>query len=127
MCLQCVVGHQLHSDLFGQGRIQPAANVDRREFFVFTFAVGMQFMALFLQFGVLAIGLGVHRHVFARRHRHRPGNQPGAASHQDSGVTGMRRRHAEHQAGGRDDAVIRAEYGRAQPANMAGAMSLGMA
>ena len=59
-------------------------------------------------------------------HRQRAGEQPGDAGDEDAGVRGVGRRDAEHQAGGRDDAVVGAEHRGAQPADAIGAMALAM-
>ena len=108
MRAQGVMGHQLVGNLFGERGIEPASHVDRRQFLVLALVVRLQFRAFQLEVGLLGVRLRVHRHVFACRHRHRPGNQAGDPRDHHVAVSRMRRRHTEHQTRRRKDPVVRA-------------------
>ena len=66
MRAQRVMGHQLLSDLFRERRIEPASDVDRRQFLVLALVIGFKFLALALKVSVFDICLGVHRDVLRR-------------------------------------------------------------
>jgi hypothetical protein len=119
---QGVVGHQLLGHLFGELGIEPASDIDRRQFPVLAHVIGPQFRAFQLEVGLFGVCLRVHGHVFARGHRHRPGHQAGDTRHHYVAVTGMRRRDTEHQARRRKDPVVGAQHRRAQPADACGAV-----
>ena len=68
----------------------------------------------------------LHRHVLAGRHRHGARHQAGDAGDQRCPLRRARRRHAEHQARRRDDAVVRAEDGGAQPADARHVVAFGL-
>ena len=116
MRLQRVVGHQLVRDLFRERRIQPAADVDCREFLVLAFVVSFEFLAFKHQVGLLGVRLGMDRYVLSCGHRHRSGDQPGHSRHHYVAMSRMRRRDAQHQARCGKDSIVRAQYRRAQPA-----------
>ena len=109
--------HQLPGDLFGESGIEPASDIDRRQFLVLAHVVVFQFPALQLEVGLFGIRLRVHRHVFARGHRHRPGDQAGHPRDHHVAVSRMRRRHSQHQTRRRKDPVVGAQDRRAQPAH----------
>ena len=88
-----------------------------RQFFVFRRRVGLQLLALAGEVGLFGIGLRTDRDIFARRHRHRAGDQAGDARQQDVALGGGGGGDAQDQAGGRDDAVIGAQHGGAQPSD----------
>jgi hypothetical protein len=66
------MGHQLLGNLLGELGIKPATDVDRRQFLVLALVVCLQFRAFQLEVGQFRVCLGVHRHILACRHRHRP-------------------------------------------------------
>ena len=70
-----IVRHQLIGDLACERLIESAANVDRRELVALALQIGFQLPALALEVRLFGIGLRMHRHVFARRHRHRAGDE----------------------------------------------------
>ena len=115
--------HQLPGDLFGESGIEPASDIDRRQFLVLAHVVVFQFPALQLEVGLFGIRLRVHRHVFARGHRHRPGDQGSDPRNHYVPVSRMRRRDTQHQTRRRKDPVVRAQDRRAQPANACGVVS----
>ena len=52
-----VVSHELVRYLFRKRSLEPARNVDRRQFLVLTFGVCLKFRALTCQFGLFGICL----------------------------------------------------------------------
>jgi len=101
-----VAGHQLACDLIGKIWLEATAHVDRRQLSLFAGPIGGQFAAFARQVCILDIGLGVDRHILARRHRHCPGSQSGYAGEQDAAAVAVRGCDAQQQAGGGQDAVI---------------------
>ena len=95
MGAQRVVRHELLGHLLCQRGIQAPAHINAGQLAHLGGGVGGQFAALALKVGFFGAGLRVHRHVFARRHRHGPGHQPGHRRHQNGGLAGLRRRHAQ--------------------------------
>jgi len=83
---------------------------------VLALVVCFEFLALKIEIGLLDIRLRVDRHVLAGGHGHRSSYQPGHSCDNDVAMIRMRCRHAQHQARGREDPVVRAQYRRAQPA-----------
>jgi len=69
---ECVVGHQLDGDLFCQGWLQAATDIDLRQLLVLALVVGSEFGSLEREIGLLGVGLRVNRNVFAGGHRHSP-------------------------------------------------------
>lgn len=67
------------------------------------------------------------QHANAGGHRHGAGHQCRNTADQNAGVAGTGRGDADDEAGGRDDAIVGAKHGCAQPANAIGPMTLGMA
>jgi len=55
--------HQLLRDLFREGRIKPASDVDGHQFRVLAFVVCLEFRALKLKLGLFGVSLRVDRHV----------------------------------------------------------------
>jgi hypothetical protein len=90
------MGHELIGDLFGEGRIETAPDVDRSEFPMFALVVGSEFLALKLEVGPLSVRLGVNRNILACGHRHSPRDQAGNARYQHAAVAAMRSGHTEH-------------------------------
>ena len=112
-------------DLMRQFRLQAAADVDcvsssRSE------RARLEFLLFPRQVGVLGIGLGTDRDIFAGGHRHRARHQARRcrSTSCSPGVGG--RRHADHQARGRDDAVVGAQDRGAQPPNSRNVVDLRM-
>lgn len=77
-----------------------------------------------LKIGELGVGLRVDRHILASGHGHRASYKPGTAGHEHLGRQRTCRRDANHEAGGRDDPVVRTKYGGAQPTDAIGPMAL---
>ena len=85
-----------------------------------------EFVGVDVQFGKRPVGvgagrggfkkfpLGAHRHVFARTHGQRPGEQPGNAGEQHIAGVYTRSDHAEHQSQVGYQAVVGAEHGGAE-------------
>src|SRR5271155_4943802 len=116
--------HQLFSDLSSQPLVEPASNVDFREFATFSGEVVAQFGAFLCYCGRFGIRLGMHRHVFSRGHGHGSGHQSGSAAHQQIGMRDMGGGNSQDQAGGGHNAVVRAQDGRTQPAGSSQTMPL---
>jgi hypothetical protein len=126
MRAQGVMSHQLLGNQFGERGAEAARDVDLRRFPVLACVVCLQFRAFQLEVGLFGVFLRVHGHVFADRHRHRPGDQAGDSRDHYVAVCRMRRRDAQHQTGRREDPIVGAQYGRAQPADASGAVPLQM-
>ncbi|MNY03832.1 hypothetical protein D3C86_1364720 [compost metagenome] len=101
-------------------------HVDVGEFDVLGFRVACQFCPFAGQIGPLGIGLGMHGNVLTSGHGHGAGHQPRHTGDQQSGVAGVGGRDADQQAGGRDNPVIGAQDGGAQPADTIASMCLGV-
>ena len=72
-----VVRHELLGDRCARARgSSPRRDVDRRELVVLGRVVGFELRALALEVRLLGVGLRVHRHVLAGRHRHRARDEP---------------------------------------------------
>ena len=119
---QRIVLHERHGHLLREGGIEAALLIDRGEFLVLAFAVGLQFAPFQREGRLLRIGLRAHRHVFPGGHRHGPGHEPCDAGHHHVAARRVGRRHAEHEACGGHDPVVGAQYRGAEPADAAGAM-----
>ena len=126
MGAQGIVRHQLRGHLVGQLGREAARHVDRCQLQVFGFRLGLQLNPFTRQVGPLGVGLRRDRHVFAGRHGHRTGHQGSNARDQQFVLPSAGRRHAQHEAGGGDDAVIGAQHGGAQPAYAFGAVQFGV-
>ena len=122
-----VVRHELPGHLVGECRIEPALDVDARQLAPLAGRVAQQFGLLAGAVGLLGVGLRMDRDELAGGHRHRPGDQRRHAGQQDRAVVGARDADAEHEARSRHDAVVRAEHGRAQPADAVAKVAFGMA
>lgn len=66
------------------------------------------------------------RDVLAGGHRHRAGGQPSGPRQQNLGLSSAARSHADDQAGGRDDPVVRPQNRGPKPADPADEMILPM-
>jgi uncharacterized protein YjlB len=64
----------------------------------------------------------MHRDIFAGRHRHGAGDQPGDAGDQDAVVARAGRGHPSTRLAV-DDAVVGAQYGGAEPADTVGTVA----
>ena len=126
VCPERVVRHQLLRDLGGEVRRQPAFDVDRRQLLPLGLRLRGELAALAREVGLLGVRLRAHRHVLAGGHRQCAGDEPGDARDQQRGPLRRGRRDADHQARDRDDAVVGAEDGGAQPADVVCAVSLAM-
>jgi hypothetical protein len=108
-----VARHELVGDLFREIGIEAATNVDLGQFFMLTLVVRPELGDLAFDVGLFGVGLGVHRNVLSRSHRHRARDQTGDARNRYITAYPMRRRDPQHEAPGGKDTVIGAEYGRA--------------
>ena len=121
-----VVRRQLLGHLLRQRRLQPTLHVDRREL-AHARAAGSSAISSFSTFrsACLGIRLRMHGHVLARRHRHRACHTaPRCRTAGSSRWSRAGRGHADDEARGGDDAVVRAKHRGAQPADVARAVML---
>ena len=119
-----VVSGELDGDFAGKGGFKAAGNVNHGEFFEFAFGVRGEFTPLFVQVGVLGIGLRLNRDVLAGGHGKCARHHARDAGEHHAALSDTARGDANHEAGNRHDAIIRAEDGRAEPADMVGAVDL---
>ena len=118
--------HQLHGHLMRQLRVEPAAPVDGSQFFHFVLGVLGELAAFAFEVGLFGVGLRADRDVFPRGHRQRACRQARDARQQHGRARGAAGGHADDQAGRRDEPVIGAQNGGAQPADAVGHMAFGM-
>jgi hypothetical protein len=123
---QSTMGRELLGDLLRKRQIEAAFDVDRCQFRKLGGRLGLDFPAFAGEVGSFGVGLGTDRDLLTRRHRHRPGDQPGYTRDQDAMAGCVGRRHPQDEARRRYDAVIRTHDGRAQPADAFCSMSLAM-
>ena len=109
-----IVGHQLPGHLLGKVRFDTAAHIDLRQLLPLESRLACEFAALAREIGLLGVGLGTHRNIFSRCHRHGTGDQSRHAGDQH---VAMRRRHTDDQARRRNDPVICPQHRGAEPAN----------
>ena len=121
-----VARHQLRGDCGGGVRMHPARDVDRRQLGQLAAGIVDQFAPFAREFGALGIRLRADRDIFARRHRHGAGDEPGYAGDQNAAAGGLGGGNPNDQAGGGQDAVIGAEHGGAQPADPLDRVAFGM-
>ena len=75
--------------------------------------------------GLLGVPLRADRHILAGGHRERSRHQPGDPRDDDRRARRARRRHPQHEARGRQDAVVGAEHASAQPVGTMAEMDFG--
>lgn len=78
------------------------------------------------QIGLFRVGLRTDRYIFAGRHRHRTRDQSCDPRHKHVVCCRRGGGDAHDRAGSRNDAVIGAQYGRAQPTDARDAVGLGV-
>lgn len=118
-----IVRHQLLGDELCEAGLEPPADVDGRQFTPLRERILFEFRPFARQVGTLGVRLGMNRHVLTGSHRHGTGHQPRNAGHQNVAGTRAGGRDAEHEAGGRHDAVVGAQHRGAQPADALGAVA----
>ena len=110
-----VVFHQCLCNFGGKCVGQTAAAVDFDQFCQFGIGIGFQFVAFFVQIGFFRVRLAGYGNIFPRRHRDRAADQGGNARQQQGLKIGGSGCNAGQQRGGGNQAVVRAQYARAQP------------
>ncbi|MBC7520199.1 MAG: PEP-CTERM sorting domain-containing protein [Sandarakinorhabdus sp.] len=95
--------------------IAKAPHIDRSKFRTLRDRIGGKFGGFAGKIGLLGIGLRADRHIFTGRHRHRPCNKAGDSGQQNiAGLCGGRC-NTDNQTGRRNNAVVGAKHGGAQP------------
>ena len=122
-----VVRHQLLGHLLRQAALEPSADIDGRQLTPFRGRILFELGSLARQVGILSVRLRMDRDIFTSGHRHGPGHQPRDARHQNVAVAGTGSRDADHETGGRDDAIVGAQHGGAQPADAVSAVTFSVA
>jgi hypothetical protein len=117
-----VLRHELLGHLGRERGFEAAGHVDSSQLRPLGRLVGGELGPLALEIGALRVGLRADRDVFAGRHRHRAGHEPRHRRDEDRRRRRPRRGDADDEARGRDEAVVRAEDRRAEPADPLGAM-----
>src|SRR3954471_726435 len=110
-----VVCHELVRDLPRESRLEPARNIDAGQLHTFAFVVDFQFPLFTFKLSVFCIGLRVNRYIFSSRHRHSTCNQSSESRDENTVARRARGSHADDKTRGRDNPVIGAENGGAQP------------
>jgi hypothetical protein len=123
---QRVVLHELVRDSPREVLAQSPSHVNPHELAVLAGIVGRELSALAREIRLLAVGLRPHGYVLAGGHRHRAGDGAGDAGGQQAHLARIGGRDADQQARRRDDAVVGAEHGGAQPARADRAMPFSM-
>ena len=123
---QSILRHQLLRDLLRQLRLYAAFDVDVGKLLMLEPDILRELFALARQIGLLGVGLRAHRHIFAGRHRHGAGNEPGDSGNQDIARSRRCRSNADDQTCRRDNAVIGSEHGGSQPADALYQVTFGM-
>jgi hypothetical protein len=118
--------HKLFGDLQRKRLIETAIDVDTRQLPQFPLRIVSQFAALTCDVRRFRIRLGTNRHVFAGRHRHGSSHQACDACYDNSIVACRGTGHADHEAGGREKAVVCAENRCSQPAEPRDYVGFGM-
>ena len=98
-----------------QRRGQAPLLVDPGELSQLAIRVAAKLALLQADVGLLGVALRADRHVLAGGHRQRPGHQPGDPGGDDRSTRRAGSGHAEHEARGRQDAVVGAKHRGPQP------------
>ncbi len=122
MSAEGIVRHELLGDLFGERGVESAGDIDVGQFAMLAGVIGGEFGAFHFEFSLFGVGLGVDGDVLAGGHGHGAGDQAGDSRDHDIGVGGVGGGNAQDEAGGREDAVIGAENGGAEPADASDAV-----
>ena len=120
-----VMRHELLGDLGGERGIETATDIDGGEFRMFAAIIGNQVRTCQDKISLLRIGLRIHGHVFASRHRHGTGREAGNARHQHSTWGSIGGRDPDDEAGCRQQPIVGAEYCGAQPSYATRAVRFG--
>ncbi len=112
---QRITGHQLLGDMPGQAGLQALGFIDLRQLVGLRLRRLGEHAALQREHRPLSVTLAAHGDVLSGCHGQRPGEQPRQARSQDRRPGRRGPSHADHQAGRRDDPVVGAQDGGAQP------------
>jgi len=123
---QRAFGHELSRHGASEVWFQPSLHVNTGELVLLGFRLGRELVSFTIEVGALGVGLRADRDVFAGGHGKGAGDEAGNAGDQDVVSRRIRRRDADDEAGGRDDAVVGAEHRRPQPADPLTSMALTM-
>lgn len=117
---------KLDGHLFSKVAVVSPVDIDLRQLLDLGLGRFCEFTGLARKVGLFGVGLRADRDVFACRHGHRPGDEPGEARDQYLGFSRSCRGDADNQARSRHESVIGAQHGRPQPADAMRHMNLGM-
>ena len=103
------MSHQLFGDLFRKRRGDTAPHVNRGQFALLAVIICCQFRAFQAERRLLGICLGADGNVLASGHRHGARDQAGDSRDHHVAMRCTRCRDPEHEARGRNDAVVGAQ------------------
>ncbi len=112
-----ILRHQLNRHLLRERGVETMGNIDVGQLLLLKTGTGPKGRCFAGEIGGLGVGLRAYGDILAHGHRHGASDQARDARHQDVAARSTGRRHANDQAGGRDDAIIGAEHGRTEPTN----------
>jgi hypothetical protein len=112
-----VVSHQLFGHGSGRVGLDPTRDIDTRQLVQLGLRRSGQFGRLSGQIGLLRIGLGADRDIFASGHGHGAGDQSGDARNHNRALRGLGGGDADDQACSGDEAVVSPKDSGSQPAD----------
>ncbi len=122
-----ITGHELVRHLPCQFRRQSPLHVDPGQLRLLRLGLrGSELAALAREVGLLGIGLGADGDVLAGRHGEGTRREAGDRRQQYGGAGRLGRRDADDEAAGGDEAIVGAEHGGAQPADVFAAVTFTM-
>ena len=121
-----IVCHELVGNFLRELAIEATLLIYLRELFALGLGFGRELAPLAREIGLFGVGLGMNRNVFTGRHRHRACHHSRNSRDQNTRSRRFGSSDTEHEAGRRDNPVVRAEHGCAKPAYAITAMTLPM-
>src|SRR5699024_7388970 len=109
-----LLGELLRHHLRGAAR-EPLSLIQPDELLELAIWVASELLSLLVDQGPLAVTLARDRNVLAEGHRNRPTDNGGRAGKQDRREAVRRASDSDHDGGGRNDAVVRAEHSGTKP------------
>src|SRR5690349_12063210 len=118
-----IVRHELLGYLRGQLRRESSADIDAGELVPLAGGIRRELTPLSREVRTLGVGLGADRDELASGHRHGARDETRYTRNEHRGPRRPRRRDAYDETRGRDQAIVRAEHGGTQPADVRGTMT----